>query len=508
MGGGVDKVVSTVTKGVTKVVSTVTKGITEITCSTFAKSNQNTYVCCRSEVTALGAGCITNANILPDTPTQAFITQFNCFNKTDWINTYTTVNGKQTNSANTTAIKADVSGYRSTVFCYRSLFCLSWCVTTNITLGFYVAAEPLFAYKLQVFKINNNSERINIDYKFKEMTLWSVASDYNFNSFKNINNYIESTEGFGYCTGIPNTTGIKLMTFNGPYLTTNMSIFTTLITNKLINSAYTTDTKTYYIRIKIYATYILKSYYEYYKKVNKLIVKDDNTRTIILQKLLKTDKINYVTVQKYLVEIFNNFYTNDSTFSFYLRRLDACIYFIYNIIKKNADDKGITVDDLFLNNFYNLIFDNYIINLYMDTSLINTYFSNIIPEILTENYDNILNNWLNFILLSINNPTILASKYAPLYVPYKDLNNDNYTEQILTYSNLEVVNDRFNYYRSNVVYSEKCRPKYIQYSALPLDVQQNILTKIRAIKINTSNIKNKTKKSGCGSKKKSGCGCK
>ena len=82
--------------------------------------------------------------------------------------------------------------------------------------------------------------------------------------------------------------------------------------------------------------------------MNKLIVNDKDTKKIIMEKLLNVKTIDNQNITKYLIQIFNNFYINNDDFSFYLRRLNSCIYFIYNIIKKNADQKGIVVNDLFL----------------------------------------------------------------------------------------------------------------------------------------------------------------
>jgi hypothetical protein len=475
-------------------------------CNTNAYSTSKVFLCCRSQVTALDQLCKTNGqniNALSSSQFKNYIIDLSCFNATLL---YKTSNGQY--KINTAALENKLSGYKQTTFCY-TVVCdgvgTSYCTTFYSTLGFYVAAEPYFGYNITSFNINKYNEKEYINYKFTPQTLWSYEINYNFRSFYNINNYIETSEGIGYCTGIKNTTGIKMMMPSGIYIGGLGSIFTTLISYKLINSPYTSDSNIYNKRLRIYSIYILKSYYVYYKKINKLIVNDENTKKIIIEKLLNCKQINNKTLGNYIKEIFNNFYTNDSDFSFYLRKLDASIFFIYNIIKKNADEKGILVDDLFLSNFYNLIFDNYIINLYMDTSLINIYFSNITLNILSENYDNILNNWINYIYSSISNPVILTIKYAPLYRSYDELNRNDYIEQILTYSNLESVNEKFIFYRKNIIYYTILSKKYIDSKILPLESQLKLAEKIKKLTFTEedickikSNKNNPDKKCGCG----------
>lgn len=377
--------------------------------------------------------------------------------------------------------------------CHETAFCSTYCYPSIYDSYSWYSTEPMFHYinKLKLFTIDYNNIITYIPYIFTLGNKWGyINNDYNLLTYNRINSYISIEDGIGYCTNIENKTKIKFIAPFYAIYSINISIFTTLISHKLIHSEYTVDQTIYNQRLKIYSTYIIKCYVLFYKKINNIIDDNEDINNLINNKLFGTQHPTIQTIQKYIIEIFNNFYTNTSDFSYFLRKLDCNILFIYNIIKKNADEQNIEVNDLFLSNFYNLIFDNYIMNLNMTTELINIYFSNIVPEILSLNYNNVLNNWLNFISKSYNMPFILAAKYAPLYINYEKLNENDYTEEVMTYVNLNKIQQNFNFYVNNALPYQRQTIKVIGQMS---DDDKNIMYHDIINHINTKNSLSKKK---------------
>jgi hypothetical protein len=309
--------------------------------------------------------------------------------------------------------------------------------------------EPLTEYNIKQFKINNSNIKEYVDFLYKGGTKWFVYLNYNkLKGGEFINNYLEGNNGIGIASKILNTTKLKLMTPYGPFRSNSINIFTTLISYKLISSEYTDNYKTYNRRLFIYSLYILKSYYVYYKKINNIDIENNDINDLITYKLTDGNKVTERLTQEYLHKIYENYYVDNSTFSIWLQRLDGLILFIYNIIKVNAEEQQIEIDDTFTNIFYKLIFDNYILNLNMTTELINLYYLEITPQILKKNYDNIFYNWTNYILnTQYYLPFILTFNYAPLKVNYDILSGTNYYEIVESYINYNFVNNSINNYK-------------------------------------------------------------
>jgi len=409
----------------------IISSITDITCNTYTKTKQNVYFCCKNQVTGAHFDCNSNKKAIKTSTGKTFLTNLNCYNTTKWYVTTTNSTGKKKRKLSKSAVIKSLSACVTSSWCYQSIFCLDWCVPYSVTLWTYVSAEPLQDYNVRLFKVQkNDQEAIISNNGIRNASKWAIQfiNEYNSKTTGIINTYIESTGGVGTCTDIVNNSGLKFTTFWYPY-SNHASIITTILCSQLRTLPYTTDKKIYRKNVYILSAPLLFTYFKNYLK----------------------QPLNKPLAKKYGKSIWLNYYLNDGKFNVFLRATDSAIMFTYYIISEAAKTAGVTNNDNFKKQFFNLMYKIFIPTLSLTTEQVNTAFANFTPELLKKNYNSVFKNWYNAIYSSNDMGFVIGSQYAALYVSYTALLDNNYTEQVNTFSNCTTIRQKYQYYRENAL---------------------------------------------------------
>jgi hypothetical protein len=466
MGGAINIVID-------EVVAPVTQAITSIAtcfCQTECKSKMNVYLCCKDNVTGSRGSCRSNAQTLSTNKAVDLIFKYDCYN-TGWFTEgkLTTGGKKMVRAFDSDAFMNSMAAYVTTESCCKTCLCIPWCITLYKTGFMYINLEPLSEATLKVFKFTKNelpdgSHKKYINYDFAQQSTWAFAIDYNAKSINNVNNYMESEGGTGYCTGIPNKTGLQLQTLPYPYSNT-VSIITTLMCWQL-QQAYTSNPSVYRQRVATMTAPFLQTYFINYLHKN----------------------VDKTMVAKLGPQVWFNYYTGTGSFNVFLRLFDSMTMFIYNVVFTAANQKGVAIDDSFKSTFYRLITRTFIITLSLTTLQVNEVFNSIIPNLLSQNYDSIFKGWFNAITVSTDNGFIIASQYAPLYNDYTQLIRENYSEQVGSYVNTATVRQKLSFYRQNAINGSN-NVNYQEFKALTQKKQAAILAMLASVpKFNNDSI--------------------
>ena len=417
-------------------------------CDTKTYTKKNVYLCCKSNVTGGQMKCNSNRSQISSGNGATMISKYDCYNTTKWF----TAGGHFSEQA---ALQ-DMSAYLSTKSCVETCLCINWCITYSGTFYVYMSAEPLSEASLITFKFlkepnSDGSRKKLVNYTFKQFSTWAYEIDYNAKSFSNINNYLESEGGTGYCTGITNTSGLKLQTLPYPF-SNNVSILTTIICSQLQKGTYTTNPKIYRQNVALLTAPFFRTYYINYLK----------------------QPVDKTMVHKFGPLLWFNYYTGTGSYNVFLRALDSMIMFIYNVLFTAATQKSIVINDSFTDTFYDLIATKFVPTLSLTTAQVNKAFKNITPELLSQNYDTIFKGWFEAIAKATDNGFILAAQYAPLNSSYLQLLGNDYIEQVLKFVNTATVRQNFGFYRKNAI-NKTTSFTYQEFKSLPQNKQSAVL---------------------------------
>jgi hypothetical protein len=415
----------------------------EITCSTYARTETDVDYCCKSNVTGNQFECNSgNNNKVSNITSQTDLTQVPCYNSS-WI-----VDG----GASADEIQKDVSFRYTQTYCYRSVFCLEWCVPGINTAGMYVSLDPLYNYSPKILEINKNNKSKVIEYDFNYLNLWAMKTDYNLKSFLKINNYIKVSGGISYIFEFPNDNGVELISPYGVYFCKNVSIFTTMVSYKLMDREYTSNANVYLTRSMKTSLKLIKSFYNFIKYINNLPMSTSNDDNVINDHLV-SNNINDLNKKEYIKKVYENYVTNDDIISQYLFKYDSVLMFITNMIVVNAKK----------NEVYNKItkFNEKLVELLWDfnetyemtTQKINDHFKQTVFII---DVDYIFETWIDFILRNDDNIYIMAAAYAPKNLDDVLLRDDNKSILINAYINYDLNRQKFDFYLENAIMAEDC----------------------------------------------------
>jgi len=477
----------------------------------------NVYACCLNQLTSSRKSCNSNTqtigglgvniNLYLKGDALTFrVTESTRFLSVSTDTAYTYFNGKYTCL---TGLNGSLLYNITTAWFVQTPLCSSIQITkskSRITQFIYSSLDPISDYRISMIRVtyptSENPEPIitPLPYSFTQQNAWAYSfnSKYNEQSLLQKNIYIVTAGGTSFCTNFPNNSQFNLI---APYLpfVNNVSVITSIISKLLINSPETKTVAEYYKNLGVYSYKFVLSYFEFFIKIKNLPDNDENK--IKAQNFLTNNndvKINKKSLHKYCFNLYQNYFITSDKFSHYLRQLDACILFIYNIIFVSASEKNIPIDENFLFIFCKLIYYVYLNNLTIKTFEINSYYESITPKLLDKNYNYILDNWTNNIYTSTSMAFIIASSYAPLKVSYFDLSKENCYETVKTYINLNTVKNKYNCYK-NWLYSGVTEiSNYQTYSAFTKSKRELIDKVLSKIPIKwQKKLKNCANSKGC-----------
>lgn len=455
----ITNIANTLYTDTTQVVSTITNCVEENSLET----STNIYYCCKNNVTNDKFKCSTGLNNLNNV-TYYNLIDLPCFNS-NWFN-YTTntikTNCNLTKYGQQTGCKKETYFQGTSVNTTNITQALSYLKTTSIvesycgvnikevsseTAFLYVSTDPLFECNLKLFNIKKNFcdciERKYIPYQFTNLDIWRINYDYNLKSFSRINYYFESTSGISYFTGIKYNS-LPLYSISNS-INKNLSIFTTMVSYRLINDNYTNDKTIYFKKLKLLCRKILSSIVRFRLLTREKVIKNSLSKDA-KSKLLKKTFDNFIlkmNKSKSFNKIFENFYLSNSYINLYLRKYNSSLFFIINLIYKNARDKNIDVNnELFIKLTHKLLWmynSRFVIN----TKMINKIYYKFYGIILDKNYDKIFNKWILYIYKSKDPIKYICAKYASQLMTFEELLNGDIETLLNNYFDLSSVRIKY-----------------------------------------------------------------
>ena len=450
-------------------------------CNTNSWTQTQLSLCCNNSLTEFGSCTdpFTTSNLFTSggKANITFIENLPCFSTT-WYNT----NNGVITSFNETNFKNSLLAKVTKTYCVQTCFCIIWCSPpVPETAGLYVSIEPLsdFINQIKLIKYSNKNIKI-IPYKFDYKNKFCInITDYNLINFKKINYYIEIKDikiGNYYCSNLEKNINITLKSPFGPTFSSSINIFTTIISNLLINSNLINNQTEYFKILVVYSRKLLKYAYFYFKLTYKLNKnKDVNTYLI---NYINDNKLGFIKnltdLYEYFIKyIFKIQYIQQNNISIFFNKYSSIILFIYLIIMTNAQNKFINIDLNFDMCFSKLIL-KFSKKFYLTTYMVNKTFKNICPNILTDNYDIIFINYINFILNENDESLYIPIKYIPLFYNYEQMKTGKIEELIKKYINPIVFLNNLNNYRNNYNISQ-INTNLTNINTLPNNIQERII---------------------------------
>ena len=483
-------------------------------CNTKSWTNTHLSLCCNNNMTNANYNC-ENPFTLGDLYTSggkanvSFITNLPCYS-TKW---YNTTNGKIT-GVNITNFKNSLLAKVTITYCVQTCLCITWCVPVYETLGCYISIEPLsnFINQIKLTKYFNKKIKI-IPYKFNYKNKYSLLlHEYNLINFKKINYYIEMKDiiipNF-CCSNLQKNINITLKCPFGPTFSSSMNIFTTIVSNMLINDKFTNDTSLYFRRLVVYSRKLLTYAYYYYYITNNL--KDIDGVNLFLTNYINNNNLSHVKNKKdlsvyFVKNIFKVQYIENNIISTFFTKYTSIIIFIYLIIMENAKNKSLVIDLKFDICFSKLILSfskKHIIT----THMVNKKFSKICSNILNNNYDNIFNKYIEYFLNQNEERYYIPAKYIPLFYNFNEMSEIDKTiginDLVNKFVNVTKFEDNLNFYRKNYKVSQY-NTNLTNIDILPKDMQNKIINAFTSQNTDRKlykNYNNTEKKCNCGNNK-------
>lgn len=269
-----------------------------------------------------------------------------------------------------------------------------------------------------------------------------------------------------------------------------------MVSYKLMDREYTSNTNVYLTRSMKTSLKLIKSFYNFIKYINNLPMSTSDDDNVINDHLV-SNNINDLNKKEYIKKVYENYVVNNDVISQYLFKYDSVLMFIANMIVVNAKK----------NEVYNKItkFNDKLIELLWDfnetyemtTQKINDHFKQTIFII---DVDYIFETWIDFILRNDDNIYIMAAAYAPKNLDDVLLRDDNKSILINAYINYDLNKQKYDFYLENAIVAEDCS-KFVGQEA-PAQNQATLSGLLKKIDVGDAENDDVKPKSSCNKCKK------